>query len=794
MPHVSGFPAPPTERPRRRPAFRGLAALLLSVALVTACDTAETPTGSVDPLASLDIVDGPRGGNPDFAWLPPTVGEAPDFTAPFDATALDDLQVDVCLIGTDGVCKEPLVASFTSKSRPVPSRIQLDEKTESYVTRWLTGPSRVDPDYNYRVVVLRDGEPLGSLDVDVVRNAVELQSVDTSRFVGVIRGQPLELRFRIQEPIPVGRVLVNEVESNGGEPGDWVELYNAGTLAVDLSGYGLKDDNDTRDFTIAAGTILEPGAFLVLDEAEFDFGLGGADAVRLYAADGATLVDSYSWTSHAATTYGRCPDGSAEFFTTSLSTKGGPNLCLPDVRINEIESDGEIGDWVEFVNFGTTPVDVSGFQVRGGDDTRSYAVPEGIVIQPGEIIVLTASILGFGLESTDAARLFLPDGTTLVDLYAWTEHAATTYGRCPDGVGPFTVTLSVTKGTLNDCPVPSTDVKINEVESNGGTPGDWVELYNIGTEAVDLSGYFFRDNDDTRTFAIAAGTVIQPGGFLVLEEDDFDFGLGGGDAARLFGPDGVTLVDSYEWTSHAATTYSRCPDGTGAFFTSEVSTKGASNVCPVELPDVRINEVESSGGVPGDWVELINIGTAPVDLSGFGFKDSDDTRTFTIAAGTILQPGAFLVLDEADFGFGLGGADDARLFAADGVTLVDSHTWTAHAETTYGRCPDGTGPFLTTTSATKGGANDCPAPTATVVVNEVESSGGVPGDWAELYNNGSDPWTCPATSSGTTTTRAPSPSRPGPSSSPAASWCWVRRTSASASAPATRPGSSPPTG
>ena len=40
-------------------------------------------------------------------------------------------------------------------------------------------------------------------------------------------------------------------------------------------------------------------------------------------------------------------------------------------------------------------------------------------------------------------------------------------------------------------------------------------------------------------------------------------------------------VDSYSWTAHAvATTYGRCPNGTGAFTTTAASTRGAANVCP----------------------------------------------------------------------------------------------------------------------------------------------------------------------------------------------------------------------
>ena len=56
-------------------------------------------------------------------------------------------------------------------------------------------------------------------------------------------------------------------------------------------------------------------------------------------------------------------------------------------------------------------------------------------------------------------------------------------------------------------------VKINEVESSGGTPGDWVELINNGASAVDLSGWIVKDNDDTHVFTIPAGTSIAAGGY-----------------------------------------------------------------------------------------------------------------------------------------------------------------------------------------------------------------------------------------------------------------------------------------
>ena len=282
------------------------------------------------------------------------------------------------------------------------------------------------------------------------------------------------------------------------------------------------------------------------------------------------------------------------------------------------------------------------------------------------------------------------------------------------------------------------NVVINEAESNGGVPGDWVELYNAGASVAYVGGWRFLDADDAHVaYVIPAGTTIAPGAYLVLDEAQFGFGLGGADSVRLF--DQVGLVDSYAWTAHAVTTYGRCPNGTGAFRTTTSSTKGAANDCTVA---VRLNEVESNGGVPGDWVELFNAGPISVDVSGWTFKDSDDTHAYVVPAGTTIAAGGYLVLEEAQFGFGLGAADSARVFDTTGAS-VDAYAWTAHAASTYGRCPNGNGPFGATIS-TKGTANDCggPPPAApwpganTVTALDVLNAGNVSG----LVHDGTVLW------------------------------------------------------
>ena len=59
----------------------------------------------------------------------------------------------------------------------------------------------------------------------------------------------------------VPHVVVNEVESNGGTPGDWVELYNATPRLIDLSGFVFKQRRHAR-LPANAGTTMAPGAYL----------------------------------------------------------------------------------------------------------------------------------------------------------------------------------------------------------------------------------------------------------------------------------------------------------------------------------------------------------------------------------------------------------------------------------------------------------------------------------------------------------------------------------------------------
>ncbi|MGO1200788.1 MAG: lamin tail domain-containing protein [Dermabacteraceae bacterium] len=386
-----------------------------------------------------------------------------------------------------------------------------------------------------------------------------------------------------------------------------------------------------------------------------------------------------------------------------------PALAAPnDVRISEVESADPDGgeDWVELVNTGAEPVDVSGWLLKDDDDTRDWTIPAGTVVAPGELLVLdhVDAVEGgfdFGLGTEDTVRLFAADGTTVVDQLAWTEHAPTSYIVID---GEVVASAEVTKGGANSGPYvpppaaeehPDADaIRVTEAVSEGE---DRVEIMNVSDRTVALGDWYLLDEKDIPAevpAVVPAGTELAPGERYLFQ--GMPFGLGKGDQARIFAPNGY-LVDGMTWPddTHADPSWQRCGEVEGM---SHVATLGAPNACG----DVVIHETNSSGD---DFVELKNLGAAPVDLSGHRILDADDDHVFTLPAGTVLEPGALLLITGDELGYGLGGEDRVRLQDADGM-LLGEVSWTEHVLESLALCA---GEYVPSAAATPGEENDCGA-------------------------------------------------------------------------------------
>lgn len=136
-----------------------------------------------------------------------------------------------------------------------------------------------------------------------------------------------------------------------------------------------------------------------------------------------------------------------------------------------------------------------------------------------------------------------------------------------------------------------------EGDESGPKPnGEWVELYNNGSESINVSGWHLYDALDhdlpiTSSNTDTGGTTIASHGWLVVYRDgDGDFSLNNdGDTVKLY--DGnipsANLLDSYSYSSTTeGKTYARVPDGTGGWV-DPVPTPGEKNTRSNDLEDFQ---------------------------------------------------------------------------------------------------------------------------------------------------------------------------------------------------------------
>ncbi|MBN1935315.1 MAG: lamin tail domain-containing protein [Anaerolineae bacterium] len=124
-------------------------------------------------------------------------------------------------------------------------------------------------------------------------------------------------------PVPLSIDWDGNGIANGQD--EWIELYNAGTEAIDLSDWSLEASVYGLAYAIPDGTMLGAGEFLVLYRAQSGLALNdGGDTVRLLDAAGA-VIDSVTWDDIGPdASYGRTASG--EWAITASPSPGAANL------------------------------------------------------------------------------------------------------------------------------------------------------------------------------------------------------------------------------------------------------------------------------------------------------------------------------------------------------------------------------------------------------------------------------------------------------------------------------------
>ena len=133
---------------------------------------------------------------------------------------------------------------------------------------------------------------------------------------------------------------------------------------------------------------------------------------------------------------------------------------------------------------------------------------------------------------------------------------------CGGGTGPY--------GGVPQPPPPANEV--NATPSLTLKPGQII--INSGESVT------FAFGSVAQSFTFPAGTVIESGGYIVVNEVMIPGGLSATDIVGMYNKFGV-VADAAGWGGNVpGTAYARCPDGRGAFVSTLTPTWEAANACP----------------------------------------------------------------------------------------------------------------------------------------------------------------------------------------------------------------------
>ena len=354
---------------------------------------------------------------------------------------------------------------------------------------------------------------------------------------------------------------------------DWIEIFNAGSEAVNIAGYFLTDNPDNPDKWRVpekrpTDTIVLPGRHILIwadsdtaqDGLHADFKLSGSGEFIGFSREtnqGFRFIDSLSFgPQQPDISSGRYPDGTANIVFMSTPTPGQANDTTiyerPDytgIKINEFlalnstgltDAFGESDDWIELVNAGNDSIDVGGLYVT--DELLSpakFRIPAThsalTTIAPQEFLILWADAapeqgathLSFSLrgegEFVGLCQIAGSDTAWIDTLTFSSQSADTSFGRYPDGEDSWRIFPAPTPGATNIIPIIpvdtfSVELLINEIltinrnsrPDESGANLPWLEVYNPGADTVDLSEiYIAGGRDPSAVRSLLMGDTIR---------------------------------------------------------------------------------------------------------------------------------------------------------------------------------------------------------------------------------------------------------------------------------------------
>lgn len=372
-------------------------------------------------------------------------------------------------------------------------------------------------------------------------------------------------------------IMYHPAERTDGRSLEFIELFNSNPFAEDISGYRLSGQ---IDYTFPPGTILQGGAFIVVARRPADitaiYGISNVVGpyIGTFANDNGTVrlrrlppegkapggddpvlleveYDSRTpWPASAdgsghslvlaRPSYGennpRAWDQSDAFGGSPGRMDGVRYEPLRNVVINEFLAHTDLPqlDFIELYNHSTNSINLTGCWLSDTPATNRFRIPNGTIIGPTSFVYFTETTLGFALGSGgEGIYFFSSNRTYLIDSIRFeAQENGVSSGRYPDGAGGlltgrgtglssadvFQRLATPTPGGRN-APLRADNIVINEIMYNPITDDDndeYVELYNRGSNAVNISGWRFTEGID---FVFPTNTVIAASNYLVVAKN-----------------------------------------------------------------------------------------------------------------------------------------------------------------------------------------------------------------------------------------------------------------------------------
>lgn len=361
---------------------------------------------------------------------------------------------------------------------------------------------------------------------------------------------------------PLLTVIINEVAWMGtiaSTSDEWIELYNPGTVAVDLTGWVLRADDESPFITWSAldltNVFIQPGQYYLLERSDD------------------TTVTSFT---------------ANKIYQGSLDDSPGDILKLYDNSgrlIDTANSNG--GDW---------PAGVSTTTFRRSMERTTPIIQDGVASW--------ATFVGTDSGARDAVGGVI-NGTP--GQTNWVSNITLTPSRTPTATRRVTNTFTPRPRTATPTPfggpVPVGRPFINEFLPRPGfdwnrdgrvdTFDEFIELKNVGNADMNLSGWRLDDSADFPGALSSApytitDLILKPGEYAIFYASQTNILLSdGGDSVRLFDVSG-DIMDVIDFTIAKVEDESVCrlPDGNGfgSWFNDCTPTPNLTNSRDEQVP------------------------------------------------------------------------------------------------------------------------------------------------------------------------------------------------------------------